>query len=123
MRVRVVIPCEDYTGLASVRSGHFGHAPWLTVVDMDESGQIQAVHTIRNAEHGEGGCGNVIAYVLGLQADAIIAAGMGMRPLTVFAQNGMDVYIDREVPTVQAVLDRFLAGEVVRMTDSDACQH
>lgn len=121
--MRVVIPCEDYQGLSSMRSGHFGHAPWLTVVDLDDEQQVMAIHAIRNAEHGEGGCGNVIAYVLGLQANAIIAAGMGMRPLMAFSQNGVDVYVDREVPLVGEVLSRFLEGGVSRMDAADACQH
>lgn len=121
--MRVVIPCEDYQGLSSLRSGHFGHAPWLTVVDFDDEGQIEAVHAIKNAEHGEGGCGAVIGYVLSLDANVIIAAGMGMRPLTMFTQNGMDVYLDREVPSVWEVLARFLAGDLERMDAADACQH
>ncbi|MBR3327601.1 MAG: NifB/NifX family molybdenum-iron cluster-binding protein [Atopobiaceae bacterium] len=121
--MRVVIPCEDYQGLSSLRSGHFGHAPWLTVVDLDDEQQIVAIHAIKNAEHGEGGCGNVISYVLGLEANAIIAAGMGMRPLMAFTQNGVNVYVDREVPLVGDVLARFLAGSVDQMNPDDACQH
>ena len=121
--MRIIIPCEDYQGLASQRSGHFGHAPWLTIVDLDNENQIEAVHAIKNAEHGEGGCGNVIAFVLSLQADVIIAAGMGMRPLSMFTQGGMQVYLDREVPTAWEVLARFLAGELKSMSADDACRH
>ena len=34
--MRVIIPTETDELLASPRSGHFGHAPWLTVVEVDD---------------------------------------------------------------------------------------
>ncbi len=121
--MRVVIPCEDYRGLAAQRSGHFGHAPWLTIVDVDDDGRVLAVHAVRNAEHGEGGCGNVIAHVLGLEADVIIVAGMGMRPYTAFTQNGVAVYVDRELPVAEDALKQYLSGTASPMSPDDACRH
>ena len=56
-------------------------------------------------------------------ADAIIAAGMGMPPLTRFTQAGMAVYFDRSVLTAGEVLALFQDGQLVRMSPEDACQH
>ena len=90
--MKIAVPSENANGLASMRSGHFGHAPFLTIVELDDDKNIVSVESIKNAEHGEGGCGNVIEYVLGLGLDGILAAGMGMPPLMRFTQGGMTVY-------------------------------
>ena len=121
--MRIVIPCETDQLLDAPRSGHFGHAPWLTVVEIDDEGSVVSVSAVKNVEHGEGGCGNVIAHVLGLNADAIIAAGMGMPPLMRFTQGGIAVYADRTVATAGEVLELFRAGRVARMSPNDACRH
>lgn len=121
--MRIVIPCETDQLLDAPRSGHFGHAPWLTVVELDEQGNATSVEAVKNAEHGEGGCGNVIAHVLGLNADAIITAGMGMPPLMRFTQAGVTVYADRTVLTAGEVLALFLQGKVPYMSPDDACRH
>ena len=121
--MRVVVPCETSDGLDSVRSGHFGHAPWLTVVDFDDNMHPVTVDVVQNADHDVAGCGGVIAHVMGLHADAIIAVGMGMPPLMRFTQAGVAVYVDRETPGVADVLVKFVAGEVARMSPDDACRH
>ena len=121
--MRVVIPSESNEGLASMRSGHFGHAPWLTVVDLSDDLKVQSVQSLPNADHDTMGCAGVIEHVMGLGADAIITAGMGMPPLMRFTQAGVVVYADRELPTAGGVLERFVAGDVVRMSPDDACRH
>ena len=121
--MRVVVPCETSDGLDSVRSGHFGHAPWLTVVDFDDNMHPVTVDVVQNADHDVAGCGGVIAHVMGLHADAIIAAGMGMPPLMRFTQGGVTVFADRSVATAGEVLALFLNGQVARMSPDDACRH
>ena len=121
--MRVVIPCESDQGLKSMRSGHFGHAPWLTVVDLDDEMNVTSVTAAKNADHDVAGCAGVIERVMALNADAIITAGMGMPPLMRFTQAGVVVYADREVPVAGDVLARFVAGDVARMSPDDACRH
>lgn len=121
--MRIIIPCETDQKLDALRSGHFGHAPWLTVVELDDKGNVASVEAVKNAEHGEGGCGTVIMHVLDLGADAIIAAGMGMPPLMRFTQAGVTVYADRSVPTAGEVLALFQNGQVARMSPDEACRH
>ena len=121
--MRVVIPCETNEGLDAPRSGHFGHAPWLTVVDLDDQLDVTDVQSVKNADHDTMGCAGVIEHVMGLNADAIITAGMGMPPLMRFTGAGIVVYADREMPTAGAVLARFVAGDVYRMSPDDACRH
>lgn len=121
--MRVVVPCETNEGLSSMRSGHFGHAPWLTVADFDDKGALVSVEAVKNADHDMAGCAGVIQHVMGLNADAIIAAGMGMPPLMRFTQAGVAVFVDRVTPGVGDVLRKFVEGDVVRMSVDDACRH
>ncbi len=121
--MRVVIPCETDEGLNSTRSGHFGHAPWMCVADFDDEGKLVSVDTVKNADHDVAGCGGVISHVMELNADAIIAAGMGMPPFMRFTQAGVAVYIDRVTPGVGDVLLKFCEGDIVRMGADDACRH
>ena len=121
--MRVVIPCETDEGLSSVRSGHFGHAPWLTVVDLDDDMKLLAVTSVPNADHDVAGCAGVIEHVMQLDADAIICAGMGMPPLMRFTQAGIAVYADRVVPGAADVLARFIKGELTLMSPDQACRH
>lgn len=121
--MRVIIPCESDAGLLAPRSAHFGHAPYLTIAEVDEAGNVTDVRSVRNAEHGSGGCGAVIAHVMGLGADAIICAGMGIPPLMRFTEGGIDVYVDRSVMYAKDVLDLFCAGKLPKMSVDDACRH
>lgn len=121
--MRVVIPCETDEGLSSLRSGHFGHAPWLTVVDLDENCDVVSVTAVPNADHDLAGCAGVIEHVMRLDADAIITAGMGMPPLMRFTQAGIAVYADRVTPGVGDVLARFMRNEVSLMSPDQACRH
>lgn len=121
--MKIAVPSENAVGLASMRSGHFGHAPYLTIVELDDDKNIVSVENIKNAEHGEGGCGNVIAFVLSLGLDGILAAGMGMRPLMSFTQGGMTVYFETTQPIVGPAIALLAEGKVRTMTPDDACHH
>lgn len=121
--MKIVVPSENANGLASMRSGHFGHAPFLTIVELDDQMNVVAAESQRNVEHGEGGCGNVIQHVLGLGADGILAAGMGMRPLSAFTAGGMTVYFETTQPIVGQAIAMLADGQVRTMTPADACHH
>lgn len=121
--MKIAVPSENANGLASFRSGHFGHAPYLTIVELDDEMNIVSVESQPNAEHGEGGCSNVIDHVLGLGLDGILAAGMGRPPLMRFTQNGMTVYFETTQPFVGQAIELLIRGEVRTMTPEDACRH
>ena len=79
--MKIAIPSESDTGLESMRSGHFGHAPYFTIITYTEDMDIANVDSIKNVDHDAVGCGGVIDFVSGLNVDGILAAGMGMPPL------------------------------------------
>ena len=121
--MKIAIPSETSEGLASMRSGHFGHCAYFTVIDYDESMNITSVESVKNVDHDQYGCGGVIEYVLGLDVDGILTAGMGRPPLMRFTENGVTVYAERETPRVGDAAALFAEGRVQRMSPADACRH
>lgn len=120
--MKLAIPSESADGLAAARSGHFGHAPYFTIAEI-EDGAVVSVEPVKNVDHDEVGCGGVIEHVISLGVDAVLTVGMGRPPLTRFSQAGMKVFSERESPMVKDALDRFVAGEVDEMSLEDACNH
>lgn len=121
--MKIAIPSETADGLSAVRSGHFGHTPYFTVVEYDDSMNIIAAEPVKNIDHDQFGCGGVIDYVLGLGVDGILTVGMGMPPLMRFTQSGVIVYSERCTPGVGDVAQLFAEGRVERMSPDDACNH
>ena len=121
--MKIAIPSETAEGMASIRSGHFGHTPYFTVVEYDDAMNIVGAEVIKNVDHDEFGCGGVIDYVLGLGVDGILTVGMGMPPLMRFTENGVIVYSEGYTPVVGDVAKLFAEGKVERMSPEAACSH
>ncbi len=120
--MKLAIPSETADGLNSMRSGHFGHAPYFTIVDIQD-GNVVSTEAVKNADHDAVGCGGVIDFALGLGIDAMLTVGMGIPPLTRFTSSGVQVYSERETPMVGDVVQRFLQGQCALMSMEDACAH
>ena len=121
--MKIAIPSDSGDGLAAMRSGHFGHAAYMTVVEYDADMNITSVEAVKNADHDEVGCGGVIQHVLNLGVDGILAAGMGRPPLMRFTENGVIVYSEVQTPNVGDVAKLFAEGKVDRMSPDSACSH
>jgi len=121
--MKIAIPSESADGLAAVRSGHFGHTPFFTVVEYDDAMNIVGTESVKNVDHDQYGCGGVIEYVLNLGVDGILTAGMGRPPLMRSTENGVIVYAERSTPLVGDVAKLFAEGKVERMSPADACNH
>ena len=98
--MKIAIPSETDAGLESIRSGHFGHAAYMTVVEFDDDMNIVGVESVKNADHDAVGCGGVIDFVSGIGVDGILTVGMGMPPFTRFTNAGIKVYSDTTEPNV-----------------------
>ena len=121
--MKLAIPSETADGLAAMRSGHFGHTPYFTVVEYDEDMNIVAAEPVANIDHDRYGCGGVIDYVMGLGVDGILAAGMGRPPLMRFTEAGVIVYFDTTTPNVGDAARLFAEGNAMRMSPEMACNH
>ena len=109
-------------GLDAQRAGHFGHCDCFTVVTLAD-GEIGDVTVVENPPHEEGGCLRPVGLLAGAGVDAIVAAGMGMRPLMGFQQAGITVYFDNVHPQVGDAARAVAAGEAPVMSADQACQH
>ncbi len=121
--MKLAIPSETAEGLASTRSGHFGHTPYFTIVEYDADMNIVSTEPVQNVDHDQFGCGGVIEYVLGLGVDGILTVGMGRPPLMRFTENDVIVYSEVQTPNVGDVAKLFAEGKVDRMSPEAACNH
>ena len=120
--MRVAVPSDTDQGLESTRSGHFGHSPYFTIATI-EDGKVEKVEVPKNVDHDEYGCGGVIQYALSLDIDAIVVLGI-IAPRSVRSRRTVaSVYIDAMAPTVGAVIDKFIAGDLRPMRLDQACVH
>lgn len=120
--LKLAVPTMGAAGLDSERSGHFGHCDCFTIVEI-EDGEIKNVSALDNPPHEEGGCLRPVALLHDAGCDAIVAAGMGMRPMMGFADAGIAVYYDAQTPNVGDVAKLVAAGKVPTMGPENACHH
>lgn len=120
--LKLAVPTMGAAGLDSERSGHFGHCDVFTVVDIQD-GQVVAVSEIANPPHEEGGCLRPVGLLSAEGVDAIVAAGMGMRPMMGFNQAGIKVFFDNVHPKVADAVAAVIAGDAPEMTPDQACHH
>ena len=119
-KMRIAVPSLGNGGLDGQRAGHFGHCDVFTCIDA-EDGKITSVSTIQNEEHVQGGCMVPVNLLAQHKVNALIVAGMGMRPLMGFRQVGIDVYFENRTPGVRDVVANLIAGKLQPMGDDLAC--
>ena len=120
--MKLAVPTLGQPGLDSERSGHFGHCDCFTLITL-EVGLFTDVAAIDNPPHEEGGCLRPVGLLQQAGADAIVAAGMGMRPLMGFQNAGITVYFENQTPGVGDAAMKVAAGECPVMSADQACNH
>jgi predicted Fe-Mo cluster-binding NifX family protein len=112
--MRICLPTEDERGLESRLCGHFGGAPYLTIVDTaTERAEVIA----RGPDHEHGACVPAgFAATAGI--DAVVCGGMGRRALAALA--GTAVYLSAG-GRVGEVLAELKAGRLPRLSAEEAC--
>lgn len=116
----LAVPSMGEGGLEAERSAHFGHCDCFTLVDVAD-GEIAAVRVVANPPHEEGGCLRPVNLLASHGVNALIAAGMGARPLAGFNDAGITVYFETETPGIGDAVRRVLAGSVEKMDARHAC--
>lgn len=118
----VAVPSMGAGGLDSERSGHFGHCDCFTLVEVVD-GEIGEVRTVSNPPHVEGGCLRPVTLLASNGVDALLAAGMGARPLAGFNDAGITVFFENRTPLVGDAVRLVLQGSVETMDARHTCQH
>ena len=71
--MKICIPTRDERGLQAELSGHFGSAPFFTVVDTDS----WECEVIPSGGHGHGGSCAPTELIGSRKIDAVVCRGMG----------------------------------------------
>jgi len=120
MRAKIVVPAVDKSGLNSQLAEHFGRAPYFTVVELDENGEVSEVKTVPNIGEHAGGRGQTHDNILELQPNAIIVYGMGPRGLSTFQSAGVAV-LRANANTVSEVIAAYKDDKLQELTEG--CHH
>lgn len=116
--MRLCIPTVDAAGLEGRLSGHFGSAPYYTLVETE----TRAVEVVANghAEHEHGRC-DAASSLQGLNVDAVVCQGLGRRAFAGLRDVGIAVFV-AEPGTVSSALVAFGEGRARRMASEEACR-
>lgn len=121
--IKLAVPTMGEAGLSAERAGHFGHCDRFTIVTIEDGAVAEGTSVVENPPHEAGGCLRPVGLLADAGMDAIVAAGMGGRPLMGFNQAGITVYFDNVHPIVGDAAAAVAAGEAPIMDPSQACQH
>lgn len=118
--MRLAVPTVGEGGLHCERSAHFGHCDCFTVIDVVD-GEIGEVRVVGNPPHGEGGCLRPVGILAAEGVNALLAAGMGPRPLQGFNDAGISVFFEDATPDMAQALQLLLDGDVPVMELRQSC--
>jgi predicted Fe-Mo cluster-binding NifX family protein len=117
---RIVIPSEDQNGLNASLAEHFGRAPYYTVVDFDEKGEVSNVKAVPNVSEHAGGVGVAPDHILELKPTAVIVYDMGFRAIDIFKNAGVAV-LRANANTVDKVVAAYKDDKLQELTEG--CGH
>jgi predicted Fe-Mo cluster-binding NifX family protein len=116
----VAIPSVAPGGLDAEASGHFGHCDVFTLITV-ENGKIGEVALQQNIAHEQGGCLAPVTMLAQKSVNALIAGGMGMRPLIGFNNAGIEVFFNNGLDRVDSLIGAFIKGQLPRFSQENAC--
>jgi FKBP-type peptidyl-prolyl cis-trans isomerase 2/predicted Fe-Mo cluster-binding NifX family protein len=116
----VAVPSDSPGGLDARISEHFGHCDVFTLVQIDER-EVGSVEVLANGAHESGQCMGPVMLLKERGAEALIAGGMGMRPLSGFQEVGIAVYFKSDAETVGDAIDLFMAGGCREFAPAQTC--
>lgn len=113
--MKICIPTHGDEGLEAAVAGHWGRAPFLTLVDT-ESGEVAV---LANAPHGEGHC-HPTAPLEGRGVEAILCSGVGRRAVAALGEAGIRVLVTQAQRVAEAV-EALRNGAVHALGADEAC--
>lgn len=118
--MRLVVPVSEEGGIDVRLSQHFGRAPYYTIIDLDDEGQVIGQRTIANTSEHFGGVGHPPDRILQLKPTALVTYGMGPRALRIF-QSAKVAVLRTNANTVREVVKAYKDDELEELTQG--CQH
>ena len=109
--MKICIPTSDRKDLDSTIHGHFGSAPHLALINL----QDRSIEFL--ARESSGGCGTALQ---GHPVDAVFCQAMGQGALSALEGQGIPVYVTT-ASTIHEALHAILNDEVRRLGATQAC--
>lgn len=119
--ILVAVPSDAPGGLDAAPSAHFGHCAVYTIARV-ENGKVGEVRVAPNNGHEHGGCVQPVQELAREGVTALLAGGMGMRPLNAMHESGIHVFYSSGQPTVRAALEAFAAGKLPEFGQEQLCK-
>jgi predicted Fe-Mo cluster-binding NifX family protein len=116
-KMKICVPSGTGKGLEADVYGHFGSAPFFTIVNT-ENKEIEVMDNA-NAVHEHGAC-NPAGAIEGKNVDAVICAGMGARAVQKLNAAGIKVYFG-DFAVVSECLEAFKRNEIPEMSVAGSC--
>jgi predicted Fe-Mo cluster-binding NifX family protein len=118
--MKICFPTESDKGFEALLYGHFGSAPYFTIVDT-ETGELE-VRDNQGQIHAHGAC-HPVGALEGLAVQAVVCGGMGLRALQKLEEAGIEVYRSGAL-TVDTAVREIREKRAERLTVEGACaQH
>ena len=108
----LAIPSALPGGLEAGMGMHFGHCDIYTIVQ---------IGPLPNVPPQQGGCLAPVQHLASHGVTALLAGGMGMRPLMGFQQAGVSVYYAGNYPPVGLAVQAFLDGKLPAFSTEFTC--
>lgn len=115
--MNICIPTAGPSGLNDTVYGHFGSAPYLTIIDTDTE-EISVIDN-SNKEHGHGNCAPS-AELVERGVHAVACGGMGRRALDRLNEAGIRVFLSGATTPAEAV-EEILTGRARECGAEHAC--
>jgi len=108
--MRIAISADNWNGLDSVISPHFGRCPHYILVDVDGH-EVKAVHVVDNPYYGQHSPWMVPDFIHSHGVDVMLTGGMGRRAIAFFEQLGVEA-VSGASGTVRRALELYLGGQL-----------
>lgn len=118
--MKIAVPSQAPGGLHAHLSAHFGHCEFYTLVTV-EGQDITAVEILPNKGHVQGGCMNIVNLLSKAGVQALLAGGMGARPLAGFQRMGIKVYFSEKADSVVDAILLLNSGRARKFGPAQVC--
>ncbi|HNZ28817.1 MAG TPA: NifB/NifX family molybdenum-iron cluster-binding protein [Candidatus Goldiibacteriota bacterium] len=116
--MKICVPSGSKKGLEAEVYGHFGSAPYFTLIDT-ESGETEIIEN-SHSQHEHGAC-NPAGTIEGKGVKAVVCAGMGARAVQKLNDAGIKVF-SGNFSRVSECVDAFKRGEIAEMSINGSCR-
>ena len=116
--VFVAVPSDGPGGLDAAPSAHFSRCACYTLARIHGE-TISDVSILPNSGREQSDCLRPLKELAGLGIKAILAGGMGLRPLMGMESLGITPYYNAGHDTVRATLEAFAEGRLPRFAEDN----